>query len=272
MDVTSLGFRTDLMLRRMTGSAVEDHGSHLVVRTPANPGFWWGNFLLFGRPPGPGDGARWAGLFAAEFPDAAHLALGVDGTEGALGDPAERERLGVTSEVLTVLTSSRPAPPARPEPQAVLRPLTGDDDWAQAVELRLACTPELAGLPDHRRFAEWKTAQARALCEGGHGVWFGAFADGRLLAGAGLFGDGGGLARYQDVETHPDARRRGLASHLVHRAGRWALDRFGAGTVLVIVAEPDYHAIGIYRSLGFADTEQQVQLTRPPAPVTAGPA
>ncbi len=64
------------------------------------------------------------------------------------------------------------------------------------------------------------------------------------------------------METHPDARRRGLASALVHHAGRSAL---GNGvTTLVIVADPGYHAIGIYRALGFVETETQVQLTRPP--------
>ena len=54
----------------------------------------------------------------------------------------------------------------------------------------------------------------------------------------------------------------GLASALVHHAGKAALDR-GAKR-LVIVADPGYHAIGIYRSLGFVDWETQVQLTRPP--------
>jgi ribosomal protein S18 acetylase RimI-like enzyme len=66
------------------------------------------------------------------------------------------------------------------------------------------------------------------------------------------------------VETHPDARRRGLASALVHLAGMTALDA-GADT-LVIVADPSYHAIDLYRSVGFADRETKVELTRrPPA-------
>jgi hypothetical protein len=33
----------------------------------------------------------------------------------------------------------------------------------------------------------------------------------------------------------------------------------------VIVADPEYHAVEIYRRLGFVDTERQVQLTRRPA-------
>nr|MBA2558703.1 GNAT family N-acetyltransferase [Propionibacteriales bacterium] len=34
---------------------------------------------------------------------------------------------------------------------------------------------------------------------------------------------------------------------------------------LVMVADPDYPAIRLYRSLGFVDTETQLQAERPPA-------
>ncbi|MBH1936708.1 GNAT family N-acetyltransferase [Streptomyces sp. AV19] len=262
MKVISLGFRTDLMLRAMAGSVLYDRPDHLVVRTPANPAFRWGNFVLLDRPPGPGDGRRREALFHAEFPGAAYLALGVDGTDGDTGDAAELARLGVTAEVSTVLTAARPAPPGRPLPAgAEVRPLAGDEDWARAAELRAAMDgPEPTA--EHRQFVERRVAEPRRLCEAGHGTWFGAFVGGRMRAGAGIFADGGGTARYQNVETHPGFRGRGLASHLVHLAGRRALDE--GARALVIVADPDYHAIRIYRALGFTDTERQVQLTRLP--------
>ena len=113
-------------------------------------------------------------------------------------------------------------------------------------------------------FLGGQVAAARALTELGHATWFGAFEDRRLLSSLGIVSDGSGLARFQTVETHPDARRRGLASALVHHAGQAAL-RDGNATRLVIVADPDYHAIGIYRSLGFVETETTVQLTRRPS-------
>ena len=53
----------------------------------------------------------------------------------------------------------------------------------------------------------------------------------------GLFSDGGPIARYQNVETHPSARRQGLAGTLVYRAGRYGLDTLGA-RALVMVADP----------------------------------
>ena len=78
----------------------------------------------------------------------------------------------------------------------------------------------------------------------------------------GLFRAGEGLARFQSVETHPDFRGRGLAGTLVHRASGYGFDELGART-LVMVADPDYLAVRIYRSVGFADTEVQTQLMQP---------
>jgi hypothetical protein len=44
-------------------------------------------------------------------------------------------------------------------------------------------------------FIEGRTAAVRRLVDAGHGVWFGAFLDGRLAAQLGLFTDGRGVAR-----------------------------------------------------------------------------
>jgi ribosomal protein S18 acetylase RimI-like enzyme len=260
--VASLGFRTDLMLRRLSGSVLIDRGPYLVVRTPANPGFWWGNFVLFPIPPAPGDAAKWRTIFTGEFPDAGYLAFGVDGVRGEVGDESQLLALGLTAEVSTVLTGRHLRKPARPNDDAVLRRLNDDGDWAQAVQLRLACADHPRTL-DEDLFDERKLTEARELTDSGHGAWFGAFVDGRMRAGLGVFSDGGGLARFQSVETHPDYRRRGLASHLVHEAGRYGLSHLQAHS-LVIVADPHDTAVRIYRSLGFTDAERQVQLQREP--------
>ena len=57
-----------------------------------------------------------------------------------------------------------------------------------------------------RDFLPRKAAANRALVDAGHGHWWGAFVDDRLVASLGIFRAGDGLARFQNVKTHPDFR------------------------------------------------------------------
>ena len=43
----------------------------------------------------------------------------------------------------------------------------------------------------------------------------------------------------------------------MHHVSRYGLDELPAEYALVMVADPDYSAIRIYRSVGFVDTESQ---------------
>jgi GNAT superfamily N-acetyltransferase len=261
MRVNSLGFRTDLMLRLLEGGQVVDHGDYLTLHSPQNPAFWWGNFLLMPESALRDEADTWMSRFAEAFPGAPHVAIGVDGTGGCTTPPASYLDAGFRLECSTVLTATAVrAPPHRNE-AAQYRPLETEEDWRQAVELRIACADEPAS---SREFSERRVADQRRIAEAGHGAWFGAFQSGRLAAQLGLYSDGGPIARYQNVETHPSARRRGLAGMLVYRAGRYGLGTLGART-LVMVADPAYSAIRIYRSVGFEDRETQVALQREPA-------
>ncbi|TCO49933.1 FR47-like protein [Kribbella antiqua] len=261
MEITSLGFRTDLMLQELSGSEVHDTGEYVVVRTPDNPAFWWGNFLLFRTPFGPGDAQARSELFRKEFPDAKHVAIGIDSVDGVVGAEDELAAAGFEIGRDVVMTTGAVVPPSRPNTESTYRFLSSDDDWEQLTALGLATatmTVDAAYEDFHRR----KVMSKRRLVDAGHGKWFGAFGGDRLQAALGLMFDGRGLARFQTVETHPDDRNRGIATTLVHHASTYGLTAGGAHT-LVMVADPEYLAIRIYRSLGFSDTETQLQLTIP---------
>jgi hypothetical protein len=49
----------------------------------------------------------------------------------------------------------------------------------------------------------------------------------------------------------------------VHHVSRYGFDELGART-LVMVADPGYLAIRVYRSVGFSETETQLQAERSP--------
>lgn len=261
MEVTSLGWRTDLMVARLQGSTVTDRGSSIVVRTPGNPAFWWGNFILHDGPPRRGDADRWLTQFAAEFPDAGHLAFGVDGTDGRTGEVEELRGHGLDPELATVMTATAVHEPPRPNREAECRELVWDKDWAAAVEVSVA--NHEAEDPSYRDFETLRMASRRRLTESGRGAWFGAFLDGELRATLGIVTDGSGIARFQSVNTIPPARGRGLAGTLVHHAARFGFLELGART-LVIIADADAAVVRVYGSIGFAHTETQVQFERGP--------
>lgn len=254
VDVLSLGFRTDLALLRLDGSVIEDHDDHVTVRTPDNPSYYWGNFVLVSTSPGPDEVEKWHEVFRAEFPDATHAALGIDRPHR--GTPAPLRKAGWRVDIVMVMSATAVRRPKHPT-TAEIRTLQSDDDWAQQVELSLAgeSDPHFT-----REFSSRKDASYRRMVESGHGHWWGAFVDGALAASLGIIRAGDGLARFQHVKTHPDHRRQGMAANLVHAAATDPFIRVGARR-LVMVADPGYDAIRIYRSLGFTDGAPHAEAT-----------
>lgn len=259
MDVLSLAWRTDLMLRCAEGAVVIDRGDHLVVRTPDNPLFHWGNFLLLARAPSSAaEAEHWLGVFAEEFPDARHRSFGIDPRPDPPATVADLDgfaAVGLEVGADDLLVATEVEMPARPS-AAEIRPLSSDHDWHQRVELAMSLWAAEMG-PSYEPFVRRATSAARALTETGAGRWYGAFVDGRLVADLGIFRTVDRLGRYQSVATHPDHRRRGLAGTLLHAAGRYAIDELGC-RALVIVAEADGDAGRIYRRQGFRPAGHQL--------------
>ncbi len=249
-----------------------------AVHSPSNPTYWWGNLLLFDDAPGPGDGERWARLFAAEFarrPEVSHCTLAWDRTDGAAGDAeAELVARGFELERSAGLIATPERLRAHPRASRdcevrALSPLPGRDEelWEQVIALQLS---QDAGENDeryHLQFLRARQRERRALfAAGGRGAWYVALLADTVVGSLGIVVTGA-RARYQTVDTAASHRRRGIASLLVYEAAQDALARQRIDH-LVIVADPDYHAIGIYESLGFARAEQVVgALRKPPAAV-----
>ncbi len=272
MAARSLGFRTDLMILRMQGSVVAERDGYTLVSSPHNPLHHWGNFLLLDDPPRPRTVGEWVWEFESQFPTADHLALGIDGVDGDAGPEDEIALAGLQVDrdvVLTMPSADALVPPALPHPNAACRELVSDEDWAQAVELQVAGTIAAFDIPETvlTEFTTAAMAAMRDLTEAGHGSWFGGFVDTavgeQMVTGLGVFTDGSGVARFQTVQTLESMQGQGLATMLVHHAAAAVLTGWGVDS-LVMVAEPDEPASGIYRRLGFSGTERMVRLSRPP--------
>lgn len=257
MNLRSLGYRTDLMFPRFDGLVV-DRGDYLVVRTPSNPRFYWGNFLLFNAPPGPDDLPRWRQLFAAEIggpPQIDHLAFGWDAPDGATGAVQCFLDAGFALLHSVVRTATAVHPPPRPNAALVMRPVSSDRDWQEALELQLRCQGDTELTESFVAFTGRQMARYRAMAEAGRGAWFGAFLDCVMVGGLGVFTESG-LGRFQEVVPHPAYRRQGICGTLVAHASQYACKHLDA-QLLVIVTD-SAEAARIYESVGYRVMEQQV--------------
>jgi ribosomal protein S18 acetylase RimI-like enzyme len=258
MDVRSLGYRTDLIFPAFDGEIL-DRGDYLVIRSPTNPTFYWGNFLLFSHSPMKGDYEKWRALFVREIgapPDIEHLAFGWDSPEGEEGVVQPFLQAGFRPNRGVVMTSSGLQLPARPSELVAIRALKTRSDWDKAVDNQVHCRDPEFGEADYRVFRNRQMDRYRKMVEAGLGDWFGAFVDNQLVADLGIFHNEG-FGRFQSVETHPDFRRRGIAGTLLARAGCHAMAEHELHT-LVIVAEPSSSPARLYKSLGFHSVENQV--------------
>lgn len=245
------GTLTDLALHRLAGATITDEGTHLVVRSPHNPTYRWGNFVqvLDGTV---ADRVRWEAVFDAAFPGAQHRCFG----SADPIDPADWP--GYSCEVEETLATTT-QPRRTPAPNGYeIRPFRPEDWDAWAANKAVELAGEEHGDPaDYRDYALARARSYAAQVADGTLHWLGAFADGRLAGSLGIarcpetLGTTG-LARYQSVGTEPEHRRRGIASHLLGEVGAWAAEH--GATTWVICTETTNPAGRLYRTAGFEPT------------------
>jgi GNAT superfamily N-acetyltransferase len=264
--VVPAGWVTDLEVLRLSGSVIERRAGFTVIRSPRIPGFHWGNFVLVRDRDLALAVDRCLEVFAEEFPDADHTAIGLP----AEPDPAPWRARGVDVESELVLSMPVPCPP-RPLPAGYeVHRLHADSDWAGAVAADLA-DARASGRPPQEGFAAYLAALwgVRAdLSRRGQAAFFGAFAgSGELVTRLGIVlcspeAGHAPVARYQHVGTRVEHRGRGLASHLLGRAAEWAAGH-GADRWEIHV-DPGTAAHRLYAGLGFGPTGRTWQVYRAP--------
>ena len=254
---------------------VERRDGYLLVRSPGNPTHYWGNLLIFDDAPRAGDADRWEALFEREFgdePRVQHRTFAWDRTGGEPG--AAREEFAsrgykIEESVGLIADADRVRAHPRENRDVVVRPLDPEPGsdlalWDAVVELQVAGRDEEHEEHAHRSFVRARLSSLRALFRAGRGAWYVALdpASGVVAASCGVVVTGG-RGRFQAVDTALAYRRRGIASRLVVDAARRSVEVHGAER-FVIVADPGYHALGLYESLGFEPAERVVGVCRWP--------
>lgn len=253
---------------------IERHDDHLFVRSPSNPTHYWGNFLLFDDQPAAGDAPRWEKLFETELEGRSldHRTFAWDDPDGVIGAAGEEflsrgYRLEQTIGLIGTPQSVRPHRRANREVGVVALDPADEADvdlWEQVLRLQLASRDPDLNEASYLEFARTRQSDLRALLAAGRGAWYVALAPGsrEVVASCGLVVTHG-RGRYQAVNTAEAHRRRGISSRLVVHAAHHAAEHFRAER-LVIAADPDYHALGLYESLGFERAERVAGVCKPP--------
>lgn len=253
----TLGLATEALV--MTGlSEIEDKGPHLVLRTPGEPTYWFGNAVILRDRPGDPGAAE--ALFRAEFPDAAHVCLQWDRPEGP--DLSAFADVGFKTDRVDVLTAAGPVPRPGLPAGLVMRALQDDGDWGalHALSLDIGIEDGQDG-PGHAAFLDGRIAARRRQIGQGLGGWFGVFDGDLLVAAMGLLHDAR-VMRFQDVQTRASHRRRGICAALLGHVQDWGLAR-APDAVAVIVADTDSAAGRLYARAGFGHSETLSAAYRP---------
>jgi len=261
MKAKSLGYQTDLIFPKFDGKIL-DRGDYLVILTPDNPRFHWGNFLLFKSPPKREDFQLWKNIFHREIAshlDVHHIAFGWDTVKGEAGDAEAFVDAGFKVFKSVVLSTNKVRAPTNFNTDVVIRPLCGDSEWQQAINNQIACREPDHDIESYTQFKIDQMLRYRKMTKAGVGHWFGAFLGDKMVADLGIF-QVDNRARFQSVVTHPDYRRLGICGTLVYKSSRYAFEKMNVKT-LVMIADEEYHAARIYESVGFVPKERQVGLS-----------
>lgn len=261
MKIKSLGRRTDLIFANFSGQVI-DKGDYTLIQTPINPGFHWGNYIIFDKAPQAGDLQRWKEIFRKEFPyypKIHHYTFSWDVDDEQKGECEQFVEAGFELDRAVVLTADRVNLPLNPNHEITIRKISSEEDWEAVYDLHMICADPKYLNGSYEDFQRASIIEYRKMSDADRGGWFGAFLEQQLVGGLGLFHESG-LGRYQSVMTHPKFRKQGICGTLVHHAANIAFDEYGVKT-LVMEADAGYHAARIYESVGFAKKEHNYALS-----------
>ncbi|AVX04641.1 hypothetical protein MXMO3_02120 [Maritalea myrionectae] len=260
MDLTSPILRSDLAL--LPADAIwRDCGDVISVHTSSAPNFFWGNYLIVPRTGSSCSAAQLVELFHQRF-DCDHIAIAWD--SDVLPSRATLnafDRMGFEIDQCHGLSFAEIAEPLMELSTNDVRQIESDEDWQRVVSLQQMMLGENTNLAD-RELVSRRFQRFRQLVSAGNGFWFGAFSDGQLAADLGIFVFDG-IARFQQIETHPSFRRRGYCTQLLIAAIQQVRRAFGHVRI-VLEAEADSDALALYRKIGFAPTETLISAFKLP--------
>jgi len=253
MKLKSLWLRSNLMFFEHN-AIVEAKKNYIVVKTPDNPSYFWGNFLIYYQGPKDGDHKKWREDFSNEFSsetDVKHEAFtwDIDNNYNSKELYLFRDR-GFEYDETIVLVAEKKLNIQHRNNDFIYKRIVTEEEWNKVIDLQVLVNSSEYKEIEYRPFVQKRFSQYRRLAKIGLGHWFGAFRDGCLVADLGLF-CGYGIGIFQNIETRSEFRKRGIAQSLMN----YAVESLDCCS-LVIEADEDGPAINMYKTIGFKVREK----------------
>ena len=256
MEINSIALKTDLIFSQFGGDVVV-RDEYIKVATPKNPRFFYGNYLLFSTPPQKDSFAKWTELFKKEFADnkeISHMTFCWENPKGIESDASEFVKNDFVIEESLVLSTSQIVRPRKYNSEIEVKPVVSVRDWDRVIEHQVMSRKADFVEDEYLHFKIQQFNAYREMSQAKLGNWFGAYIDGQLAGDLGLY-YANGVGRFQAVETNPFFRRQGVCSTLLYEVCKVALMEWNLQE-LVIVADPEYHALNVYQDVGFKPVEK----------------
>ena len=260
--IKNIGYLTDTIFHDRHGF-VEEHENYFAIRTPTNPSFWFGNFILFKRAPAAGDFDEWMEIHRDVFGDTLnHVTLAWD--EPLQGFIDEFTAADFRTSNGLALSMSAYGGGASINPNITVRPLSETSEWEAIIKQQIVIDREDFSYPDDGgSFRRTEMKSLRAMAEEGHGNWWGAFDGNELVGGMGLyFDETRTIGRFQYVTTRASHRRQRVCTTLLDRAVRHAFETVKVKQLVICTgAEDSNPAIPAYQQFGFREAVRSYALT-----------
>lgn len=255
---------TEMRLLEPICEFIEEPG-YTVFRSSAFRNYYGGNGIALHEPLGRSL-AEWEETFRSYFDPTLYehttFLFPRSASFSGLIEQAEAEHYHVTFDTYMFAESCRACQPLPAD--LVVRRVESEEEWKRVGEFYSLSYPDGDWFDPESDGPDRLFEKTRVTSEAIGGEWFYLLRSGEseLLASLGMF-EHGGVCRLQDVETSPKHRRQGLATALVGFALDRALNTLGSAG-LALCADSDYHAVDLYRKLGFVEVGAAVTLMKYP--------
>jgi GNAT superfamily N-acetyltransferase len=254
----SLSLRSEIAVFRELGEVLP-RDDYVVLRSPRNQTYRWGNRIHWLSPFEERRLKEQKAIFQQHFRDlplVRHFTISWDDSAAQPIDLARLEQLGFSPDPSVTLLLKEIAKPHHFNSQIVCRPLNSTMEWDRAFTQQIQVRSKNYSAEDYQSYLRPKFDAYRRLPSHSTGEWYGAFLADQLAGNLGVIWDQE-IVRFQLVATDPAYQRQGICSTLLWHACHDLRRRFPT-LPCVIMADPDYHAISIYKEIGFEMCERQV--------------